>query len=324
MGQVFAKFKVVTTFVQTVAQCASSFIDIIQPIVPVNETRQLPQPQPSVIRISGVGAERARGEWPDLLPLVLRSASHSIVSKGRFDQTWSKRLTMIKWVISGEAAMRVNGRRIPFGPGDVAIHVPTMQHAFWATEPHTEICWLSIDGPLAEQFVHLLGVRGGVYPYGPPPVERIDEMVRSLGDQSIAGQRHSSLLAIQMLYDVIAHLPLPQTPSIVRQVLHQIEEGVADPDLSAKGIAARLNYNRGALSRLFHQQTGTTIIECITQSRLAEAEMLLKQTDERIGDIARKCGFRDISYFTRWVKKHTGRLPKRLRDTGSANPRHEM
>jgi AraC-like DNA-binding protein len=261
-----------------------------------------------------VRAERARGELPDTLPVVLRSAVHAHVSKGRFRPPWSKRIVLVKWVISGQAAIRINGRRIPFGPGDVAIYVPTLPHEFWNTEPVSEMCWFSCDGPLAEQFVHLLGLRPGVFQYGPAPVEQLNELIDSLKDQTLDGRRQSSLLVIRMLYDVVKKLPVPQITSIVRQVRHQILEGLADADLSAKGIAQQLNYNRGSLSRMFHRHTGITIMDCITQTRLQEAELLLAQTDDRIADVARKCGFRDVSYFSRWIKKHTGRSPHELRN----------
>jgi AraC-like DNA-binding protein len=251
---------------------------------------------------------------PDSLPVVLRSAVHVQVSRGRFRPPWSKRIVLIKWVISGEAAIRVAGRRLSFVPGDVAVYLPTQPHEFWAVAPVSEMCWFSTDGPLAEQFAHLLGLRPGVYQYGPAPVSRIDEMIDSLKDQSLAGRRQSSELALRMQYDVVKHMPPTQTVSVVRQVRHLIQEGLADADLSAKGIAAKLHYNRGSLSRMFHRHTGMTIMDCITQTRLQQAELLLLQTDDRIGDIARKCGFRDVSYFTRWIKKHVGRVPHVLRD----------
>ncbi|HSV14262.1 MAG TPA: helix-turn-helix transcriptional regulator, partial [Tepidisphaeraceae bacterium] len=100
-----------------------------------------------------------------------------------------------------------------------------------------------------------------------------------------------------------------------QQVRHLIQDGLGDPALSATGIADKMNYNRGSLSRMFHRHAGLTIMECITQMRLQQAEFLLQQTDDRIGDIARKCGFRDLSYFTRWVKKHVGSVPHKLRDS---------
>ncbi len=267
--------------------------------------------------IRGLRAERLRAESLDSLPIVLRSAVHADISNGRFRQPWAKRIVLIKWVVSGEAAIRVSGRRLSFSPGDVAIYLPSIPHEFWAVAPVSEMCWFSVDGPLAEQFAHLLGLRAGVYQYGAAPIQQVDELIDSLKDQSLAGRRRSSELAVHMLYEVVKRLPAQQLTTIVRQVRHLIQEGLADPDLSARRIAAQLNYNRGSLSRMFHHHSGMTIMECITQFRLQQAELLLLQTDDRVGEIARRCGFRDISYFSRWIKKHVGRLPHALRESAA-------
>jgi AraC-like DNA-binding protein len=275
--------------------------------------------------VSGVKAERMRSEFLDALPLMLRSAVHANIAKGRFRQPWSKRMVLVKWVISGRAAMRIGGRRLAFGPGDVAIYTPTISHEFWAIAPESEMCWFSIDGPLAEQFAHLLGVRAGVFDYGAPPVERVDELIESLKVQTLESRRHSSELAVRMLYEVVQKIPSQQITTIVRQVRHLIHEGLNDPELSAKRIATKLDYNRGSLSRMFHQHSGMTIMDCITQSRLQQAEFLLLQSDNRISDIARKCGFADTSYFARWIKKHVGRMPHELRQSDAwGHPRNEV
>src|SRR3954451_17066220 len=151
--------------------------------------------------VSGIGAERGRGGLADSLPVVLRTAVHVTVSPRRFRPPWSKRIVLIKWVLSGEAAMRVGGRRISFGPGDVAVYLPMQDHEFWSVAPQSEMCWFSTDGELAEQFAHMLGLRAGVYHYGPPPVAKIDEMIRSLSDQSLQGRRRSSEMAVHLQYD---------------------------------------------------------------------------------------------------------------------------
>ena len=273
-------------------------------------------PEAWVRRISGERAERTHHEGSDVLPLMLRSAVRGRVTTGRFRQPWSHRLILVKFVLHGQATIGVSGRRLPFGPGDVAVHVPTQPHQFWSLAPDTELCWFSVDGPLAEPFVQLLGLRAGVFPYGPAPLGEIDEMIASFADQSLDGSRRSSLLAIRLLYDLAARVPRPPTASIVHQVRHLIREGLADPELSAQRIARQVDYNRAALSRLFREQSGQTIMDAITQARLREAELLLGRTDARIGDVARQCGFRDGSYFTRWIKKHTGRMPSDLRTPG--------
>ncbi len=138
-------------------------------------------------------------------------------------------------------------------------------------------------------------------------------MLQAVKDDTLQGRLRASLMVIEMLYDLLAHIPPPRTSTAIQRVRHLIQEGLSDPTLSASGIADQLSYNRSALSQLFHRQTGMTIMQCITQTRLQEAEMLLSGTKDRIRDIAKKCGFRDVSYFSRWIKKHTGQIPRTLR-----------
>lgn len=263
--------------------------------------------------IGGTWAERPRGPVPDNLPVVLRSATLGKISRGRFRPSWSQRYVMVKWVTSGQAAIRVSGRRVLFGPAQMAVYLPTVPHEFWTITHPTEMCWFTLDGALCEQFGVMLGLRAGVYSYGPPPLRQIKQMVESLQDQSLTGRRRSSQLAISLLYEVVSHIPQPPAAPVVQQVQHLIREGLADPELCAKRIAAALKYNRSALSRIFHKHTGTTIMHCITRARLQEANLLLTQTSDPIAEIARKCGFCDRSYFTRWIRKHTSHLPTEIR-----------
>src|SRR2546429_165097 len=82
-----------------------------------------------------------------------------------------------------------------------------------------------------------VGLRAAVHHCGSPPVENIEGMIRSLGDQSLLGRRRSSELAVHLQYDVANHTPPPQISSLVQQVRHLIQDGLADPALSATGIA---------------------------------------------------------------------------------------
>lgn len=268
--------------------------------------------------LGGIRSQRPPGAIPDNLPIVLRSATYGQVSRGRFKPSWSQRIVMVKWVSRGQAAMRMAGRRLVFGPGEMAVYLPTIPHEFWSLTNPTEMCWMTLDGPLCEQFVVLLGLRPGVYPFGPAPVQRIVEMIKSLGDQTLKGRRNSSLMAISTLYEVVSRVPQPAIASVVQEVQHIVREGMADPSLCVKGIAAQLDLHRSTLSRLYRQHTGTTIMEAITQTRLREAELLLTNANVRIKDVARKCGFTDISYFSRWMRKHTSRTPGRMRASASA------
>src|SRR5437763_1263499 len=73
--------------------------------------------------------------------------------------------------------------------------------------------------------------------------------------------------------------------------------------------------NVGPLSRAFHKYAGVTIIDYVAHVRLQHARMLLMNTEQRIAGIAMRCGFRESNYFCRWISRHTGLPPSKLRHT---------
>ena len=269
--------------------------------------------EPIAARTGGIAIERPPDNIENIVPIALRSAQHVTVSQGRFAPPWSKRLVLIKWVIKGECELGIGGRRIPFGPRQAAVYLPTSPHCFWAMAESNELIWFSIDGPLAEQFMHELKLHVGVYQYGPAPVEQVHELMESLKDHSIQGRRRASLLAIKAVYDLADATRPSKAPSTVQQVQYIIQQEFADPELSTEAIAARVYYHRGSLSRMFHQHTGVTIIDYITQTRLQEAITLLRHSDYKVAEICRKCGIQEPTYFCRWLRKHTGMSPTDLR-----------
>ena len=263
--------------------------------------------------LPGLRAARRRDQPPEGVMVALRSVQHLHVTSGRFGPSWSQRMVLAKWVITGAAIMELAGERLRFGPGQVAIYLPTNPHRFWALEPVNEMCWFTTDGPCAEQLVLELGLRPGVYTVPPPTPERLQELAASLNDHSAPARRRASLLAIaewHRLADVIGVQP---RVSHVGRATEIIAQEFADPDLSAESLARRVGYHRGSLSRIFHRETGETIIGHLTRVRLREAQALLAHTTEPVTAVARQCGFRDVAYFCRWFRKHTGGPPGALR-----------
>jgi AraC-like DNA-binding protein len=53
----------------------------------------------------------------------------------------------------------------------------------------------------------------------------------------------------------------------------------------------------------------------ITHVRLREAKTLLRYTPDKIAAVAEKCGFQAATYFCRWIRKHTGKTARELRQS---------
>jgi AraC family transcriptional regulator, transcriptional activator of pobA len=287
----------------------------------IQESRRMAQPshdeqqEPLAKRLpGGLAATRPRDLAPSGVLVALRTVFHVNISQGRFGQSWSPRLVMAKWVLSGSAAMEVGGRRLTFGPGQVAIYLPTIPHRFWAEEAVNEFSWFTVDGPGSEELVLEMGLRPGVYTAPPPTPERLQEMADALRDQSLPGRRAASLLAIREWYRLANDIREPAPLALVAQVRHLIAQEFSDPGLSIAAIAKRLGYHRASLSRLFHQQAGQTIIDHLAEVRLREARALLAHTEERIAEVARQCGFSQAAYFCRWFRKQVGTSPGVFRE----------
>ena len=261
------------------------------------------------MRLSGLQAERRRDQPPAGVMVALRSVQHLHVTRGRFGPSWSPRLIMAKWCIGGAAAMELDGQRLAFGPGQVAIYLPTAPHRFWALAEVNEMCWFTTDGPYAEQLVLELGVRPGVYTVPPPTPERLQLLAGSLADPSTAARRRASLLAIAEWHRLADAIGAAPRASLIGRVTEIIAQEFADPELSTASIARATGYHRGSLSRIFTRETGETVIGHLTRVRLREAHALLVHTREPVAAVARQCGFRDVAYFCRWFRKHTGTTP---------------
>ncbi len=276
--------------------------------------------EPLAQRLSGLVAERPRDIYPSGVMIGLRSVQRIHVSAGRFGPSWSPRLVLAKWVLQGSGAMEVADQRLVFGPGQVAIYLPTIPHRFWAMATRNRFSWFSIDGPFAESFVMELGLRPGVYAVPPPSHRQVQAMAASLADQTISGRRKASVLAIAEWYRIADAVGAKAPASATNQVRGIIAERFADPDLSTRSLASQLGLHRGSLSRLFHREAGCTLVDYLAKIRLQEAQSLLKHGDESLTGIARQCGLRDASYFGRWFKKLTGMTPATYRREHSHPP----
>lgn len=95
-------------------------------------------------------------------------------------------------------------------------------------------------------------------------------------------------------------------------ILAYLKEHYADPQLSLEQTAEQYAIDSYTLSRLFKQATGVTYTDYLTDLRLNAAKSALRQTDQRVADIATACGYQP-SYFNRLFKKHVGVTPGQYR-----------
>lgn len=103
-------------------------------------------------------------------------------------------------------------------------------------------------------------------------------------------------------------------PLVVGMTMEYIRAHCDQP-LTVAYLANRANLSYAYFSSLFAQSTGMTVKRFILVERLKQAErMLLEDVAVRVGDIARKCGFDDVRYFSTCFRKEFGETPQRYRE----------
>ncbi|WMJ89747.1 response regulator transcription factor [Anaerocolumna sp. MB42-C2] len=94
----------------------------------------------------------------------------------------------------------------------------------------------------------------------------------------------------------------------VKMAMNYLQQNYCDPiglDKTAKAVGLNSSY----LSRVFHKETGVTVVDYLNQIRIEAVKGFL-ETNMPLKEIASRCGFQNYTYFLKTFKKYTGKTPK--------------
>jgi AraC family transcriptional activator of pobA len=84
-----------------------------------------------------------------------------------------------------------------------------------------------------------------------------------------------------------------------------------------KEYAQKMGMSEKHLNRICKTVLNKTTSDLISERILLEAKRILIHSDRSIAQLAEDLGYLDISYFTRWFKKKTGKTPKEFVGKGA-------
>jgi len=99
---------------------------------------------------------------------------------------------------------------------------------------------------------------------------------------------------------------------IADEIRDFIEANYAE-DINLDMFSRRYYLTKEYLSRCFKEVVGCGIYEFVTITRMSKVKELLRDTDLKIGEVARVVGYNDQNYFSRAFKKHFGTYPSEYR-----------
>ena len=99
----------------------------------------------------------------------------------------------------------------------------------------------------------------------------------------------------------------------IRKAMTYIQTHLSE-NLSREQFSSLTNYGSTYFSRLFKAEVGMSYTDYVLQARLLSARDLLRSTDMPISEIARACGFHDVSYFIGRFREFQGMTPREWRE----------
>jgi YesN/AraC family two-component response regulator len=102
----------------------------------------------------------------------------------------------------------------------------------------------------------------------------------------------------------------------MNKIIRHIEEHYAE-EITLKRVAELITMDASYVSDLFKKKTGQTLTHYVQNRRIQAARMLLTETTQSVGDIARLVGFENDNYFIKIFKRWCGVTPSEYRKEGN-------
>ncbi len=146
--------------------------------------------------------------------------------------------------------------------------------------------------------------------------ERIGILFKQLQTESVGNlpfsnaivQSEINTLLLELERISIPALKTSATPDILRKYKDLIDEEFTK-ERQVNNYAEQLGISPNYLNVLARRHLGKSALEMINERVILEVKRMLIQTEYGVSEIAYKLGFDELSYFSRFFKRHTGMTP---------------
>ena len=220
--------------------------------------------------------------------------------------------------ISGSATLYARGRTFQAGP-DVVLAVPIYERCMWRKKAGRD--WRMINFHCRASTSAGMPVHHAVelpFRFSPANLRDIHKQLAHALDvqwrrpSDIAGRCAAGATVAGIFASYLAQFGRPAQPraadELMMQLRQRIEREAALP-FDAETLAAELHLSVSQMNRRYRAAFGLAPKAFRQQQRLALAENLLRDTDEKLADVAETLGFSDVAHFARWFRQQMGAPP---------------
>ena len=225
--------------------------------------------------------------------------------------------TEFLFMVSGELKIHLDNDTFIAKEGDIVAINPNVLHNIIPLSPSVTYHCLIIDREfiashhLPTDEVHIKEVINDKF------VFKKSDAIRSLleSDDTYKAPKIHSLILDMMICVMENFGRKKQINPKERMTVHAVEKGIGyinnhfKEQISLEEIAEFAGYSKFYFSRIFKETTGYPLSDYINMQRIKYAHKLLSESDINVSEVAFKCGFKSISYFSTTYKKYMGYSP---------------
>jgi AraC-like DNA-binding protein len=254
------------------------------------------------------------------------------VDQPRFDGAYHHHDALeLTWIREGAGVRVIDGQVSPFAAGDVVLVPPHVPHVWWSRGDDARASARVLHLRVPPALVALPEVRAlaALWDVGARPIVfEGDRRASVIGELRALGavqglERLGGALAllgrIAAAGDGVVRLAPGPRPHVtpdddarLGRVLAWIHRDFAQP-LRVEEGARRLSVAPASFSRAFQRRVGRPFSVYLNDVRIAEACLLLRQSQRPIAEIALRCGFPTLGHFHRQLVRRTGIGPREYR-----------
>lgn len=225
---------------------------------------------------------------------------------------------LILYVVRGKGFCELENRRVTISAGSMVIldcHAP---HCY-GTNDSWEILWAHFDGRMASDYFRAI-VSGGRQIIQPRNGYQAARTLESVYRMFHVDKRISEALISQYIVTLLTEFLVYETPQkITREqsvqmeaILSYINENL-DQSITLEMLAHRASLSPFHFSRVFKRETGYTLREYLSNTRVNAACFYLRTTQMPLKEITSRCGYARESTFCTVFKRLTGMTPQEYR-----------
>lgn len=87
-------------------------------------------------------------------------------------------------------------------------------------------------------------------------------------------------------------------------------------DLSVNRLSWRVSRSRQYIAKIFYAATGRLLSAVLKERRMRRAAALMRQPAARVSEVATRCGYASVNYFSTEFRKAHGMTPRAFRAAG--------